>query len=62
MERETLESRRQRHYDGLFHSGANNSAAKIRGDSVRKFMGGKIQPRIDENQKRNINLIFRCDE
>jgi len=51
-ERETLESRRQRHYDGIFQPGVNNSAAKIRGDSVRKLMGGKIQPRIDENQKR----------
>lgn len=52
IERETLESRRQRHYDGLFQPGNNNSAAKIRGDTARKFMEGKIQPRIDENQKR----------
>ncbi|CAJ1953650.1 unnamed protein product [Cylindrotheca closterium] len=62
MTRETLESRRQRHYDGLFQPGGGNSAAKIRGASVRKFMDGKVQPRIDENQKRIDDNQKQTDE
>eukprot|EP00980_Cylindrotheca_fusiformis_P028576 scaffold22612_cov138-Cylindrotheca_fusiformis.AAC.10 len=52
LERESLESRRQRHYDGLFQPRSKNTIATARGDSVRGFLEGKVRKRIDEEHKR----------
>jgi hypothetical protein len=52
IDRESLQSRRQRHYDALFQPGHKVAMANVRGASVKDIVEGKVRQRIDEEDKR----------
>lgn len=62
IERETLESRRQRHYDAMFQPGHMDAMAKVRGASVRDLVAGKVRQRIDEEHQRIIDSESKLAE